>query len=204
MDPNNKFDKTNDDSTNFGGGAPAPMQGFQGGWNTSLNPFFPGGWTAALSQGYMPFPIPPFAAAPDQNETIARTDETAEPTIIKETQDAGEGFLPIRKGKGKVAASRNKSSNFSPKEDVFLVKSWLEISTDSVINTGQKREGFWARITTRYNKKRGPYPTRSFRSLQSRWDIIKAESFKFSGYMENVIRDNPSGMSDADKVKYYV
>ena len=33
----------------------------------------------------------------------------------------------------------------------------------------------------------------------SRWDHIKAEVSKFSGYMAEMIRSNPSGMSDADK-----
>ena len=34
----------------------------------------------------------------------------------------------------------------------------------------------------------------------SRWDHIKAEVSKFSGYMAEMIRSNPSGMSDADKL----
>ncbi|CAL5020078.1 unnamed protein product [Urochloa decumbens] len=33
----------------------------------------------------------------------------------------------------------------------------------------------------------------------NRWDHIKAEVSKFSGYMAEMIRSNPSGMSDADK-----
>ena len=88
-----------------------------------------------------------------------------------------------------------------PKEDVFLVKSWWEISYDPIINTLKKKEGFWARITSQYNKKRGSFPERSFRSLQSRWETIKAEASKFAGHMANVLKDNLSGMSDADKVR---
>jgi len=34
---------------------------------------------------------------------------------------------------------RSKGSNFSPKEDVNLVKSWLEISCDPITSTGQKK-----------------------------------------------------------------
>jgi hypothetical protein len=34
----------------------------------------------------------------------------------------------------------------------------------------------------------------------SRWDFIKAEMSKFSGYMAAVIRSNHSGMSNSDKV----
>lgn len=78
---------------------------------------------------------------------------------------------------------------------MFLVKSWLEVSCDPITNTWQKREAFWARIVNRYNGKRGAYPELSLRSLQSRWEIIKAEGSKFAAYMANVLRDNPSGMS---------
>jgi hypothetical protein len=119
---------------------------------------------------------------------------------MKESQGDGEGASVAAGRQRKVVPSRSKLSNFSPKEDMFLVKSWLEISYDPIINTGQKKEGFWARITSQYNNKRSSFPERSFRSLQSRWETIKAEASKFAGHMANVLRDNPSGISDADKV----
>nr|XP_034594732.1 uncharacterized protein LOC117856487 [Setaria viridis] len=58
----------------------------------------------------------------------------------------------------------------------------------------------WDIIMQRYNLRRGSYPERSLRSLQSRWDIIKAEVGKFSSFYADAIRENPSGMSDADKI----
>ncbi|GJN32130.1 hypothetical protein PR202_gb20608 [Eleusine coracana subsp. coracana] len=58
----------------------------------------------------------------------------------------------------------------------------------------------WDRILQRYNMRRRSYPERSVRSLQSRWDNIKAEAGKFSSFYAEVTRENPSGMSDADKV----
>jgi hypothetical protein len=57
---------------------------------------------------------------------------------------------------------------------------------------------------SQYNKKRATYPERTLKSLQSHWETIKAEASKFAGYMTNVLRENPSGMSDVDKVEYYV
>jgi len=81
----------------------------------------------------------------------------------------------------------------------MLCKSWLEISCDPVVNTGQRKEAFWIRVLNRYNSKCGSYPTRTQKSIMSRWDHIKAEVSKFSGYMAEMIRSNPSGMSDADK-----
>jgi hypothetical protein len=43
------------------------------------------------------------------------------------------------KERGKRLGGRVKLGNFLPEEDVNLVKSWLEISTDVVTNTGKKR-----------------------------------------------------------------
>jgi hypothetical protein len=106
--------------------------------------------------------------------------------------------VPTGKGKRTNVVSRTKLGNFNPEEDVNIVKSWLEISCDPITSTGQKKGGMWLRILQRYNL-RGSYRERSVRSLQSRWDIIKAEVGKFSFYAD-VIRENPSGMSDADKV----
>jgi len=57
----------------------------------------------------------------------------------------------------------------------------------------------WLRILQRYNLRRGAYPERSVKSLQNRWDTIKAEVGKFSSFHADVIRENPSGLSDADK-----
>jgi hypothetical protein len=34
----------------------------------------------------------------------------------------------------------------------------------------------------------------------SRWDTIKTQCSTFAGYMMAVLRQNPSGLSDADKV----
>ncbi|CAN6166513.1 unnamed protein product [Urochloa humidicola] len=99
----------------------------------------------------------------------------------------------------KVSASRNKQSNFSANEDNVLCKAWLEISCDPITNTGQRKESFWLRVVNRYNSKCGRYPQRSQKSIASRWDTIQAEVNKFSGYMAEKIRCNPSGMSDADK-----
>lgn len=80
----------------------------------------------------------------------------------------------------KVVATRNKQTNFSAYEDNLLCKSWLEISCDPVINTGQKRLSFWVRVVERYNSQRsvsgedtkinyeplGPYQNRSEQILR--------------------------------------
>src|SRR6266540_5513481 len=103
-------------------------------------------------------------------------------------------------GRGRVVRTRTKHTNFSAYEDNVLCKAWLEISCDPVTNTGQRKESFWARVLNRYNSQRSNYPERSQKSLMSRWDYIKAEVSKFSGYMAEMIRRNLSSMNDSDKV----
>nr|TKW13228.1 hypothetical protein SEVIR_5G086400v2 [Setaria viridis] len=98
--------------------------------------------------------MPPHA----QNQPVVSTVESVQPVVMKESQGDGEGASVAAGRRRKVGPSRSKLSNFSPKEDVFLVKSWLEISYDPIINTGQKKEGFWARITSHH------------------WETIKAEA----------------------------
>ncbi|CAL4955713.1 unnamed protein product [Urochloa decumbens] len=95
----------------------------------------------------------------------------------------------------KKGGSRIKLGNFAPEEDVIVVKSRLEMSWDPIINTLQKKENFWQRITKRYNENRGQYPERTLRSIQSRWERIKQESEKIAGFLA----ENASGKSDADK-----
>ncbi|CAN6203205.1 unnamed protein product [Urochloa humidicola] len=125
---------------------------------------------------------------------------------------SGEGLLDEAQGVGRADSSmsaapppvprkpaRNKQTNFSAYEDNLLCKSWLEIGCDAITNTGQRKESFWRRVVERYNSKRDKYPERSQKSIMSRWEHIKAEVSKFSGYMAEMTRSNPSGMSDADK-----
>jgi hypothetical protein len=96
---------------------------------------------------------------------------------------------------------RTKEQNFKPDEDLLLCKTWLEISSDPVISTGQRKEGLWARIEKRYNELRGEFPLRLNRALSSRWDKIRAETGKFVGFYARVLRENQSGLTDNDKVQ---
>jgi hypothetical protein len=115
-----------------------------------------------------------------------------------DTGSSGVAIPPC--GRHKVAATRIKHANFSVQEDNLLYKSWLEISCDPITNTGQRKESFGLRVLNRYNSQRMNFSEGSQKSIMSRWDFIKAEMSKFSGYMAAAIRLNRSGMSDSDKV----
>ncbi|CAN6317651.1 unnamed protein product [Urochloa humidicola] len=107
---------------------------------------------------------------------------------------------PTGKRKRTKVVSRIKLTNFKPEEDVNIVKSWLEISCDSIPCTAQKKDHVWKRIVQRYNLRRGSYPERSLKSVQNRWQIIKTEARKFASFYADVIRENPSGLSDTEKI----
>jgi hypothetical protein len=96
---------------------------------------------------------------------------------------------------------RTKEHNFKPDEDLLLCKTWLEISSDPVISTGQRKEVLWARIEKRYNELRGEFPMRLNRALSSRWNKIRAKTCKYAGFYVRVLRENQSGLTDNDKVK---
>jgi hypothetical protein len=62
-----------------------------------------------------------------------------------------------------VITSRTKMSDFGTHKDVNLVNSWMELSCDPIINTGQRKKRLWDYILVQYNTKRGAYPEHSAR-----------------------------------------
>jgi len=86
------------------------------------------------------------------------------------------------------------------KEDINLCHSWLAVSCDPVTNTGQKKGAFWGWVHEAYNSHRDTFPERSQKSLEKRWETIKNECSRFASYMATVLRENSSGMTEADKV----
>jgi hypothetical protein len=64
--------------------------------------------------------------------------------------------------------------------------------------------GFGLELKKRYNEQRGQFPCRLNRALSSRWDKIRADVSKFSGYYARVLREKQSGLTDDDKVRHIV
>ncbi|CAN6310314.1 unnamed protein product, partial [Urochloa humidicola] len=193
-----------------------PNDGSQGG--------FPGGNNAPFPPALYPYmygyQVPPYV--PHQgfqqfqsNVPLMHPTTSAAHTVLP-SAEMGEAFVendaedvyevPLqestRKGKKKKAGTKVKLGNFNPNEDVILVRSYAEISDDPITNTGQRKDRFWLRITERYNSERGRNPERSLRSLSSRFEVISKDVSKFASYHAGVVRDNPSGMTDADKTTH--
>ncbi|OEL15459.1 hypothetical protein BAE44_0023521 [Dichanthelium oligosanthes] len=115
----------------------------------------------------------------------------------------GEGTSkdPGSSSKGKKSGTKPKLSNFSNAEDNILVSCWLNVSTDPVAATGQRRSGFWGCVEAAYNsKKEHGHPTRTLRSLEGRWDFIKEQVSKFSGHLTQVRLEHRSGKGPDNEI----
>jgi len=73
-----------------------------------------------------------FHLAENANASAQNDEEDAEERPVSEA--------PTGKEKRAKVVSRIKLSNFSPDEDVNIVKSWLELSCDPITSTGQKKK----------------------------------------------------------------
>jgi hypothetical protein len=116
---------------------------------------------------------------------------------VQDINSPEKNAAPVQKQK------KTKEQNFTGPEDL-LCTTWLQISSDPIVHTGQRREGLWAQIEKRYNEKRGEFPCILNRALSSRWDKIRADVSKFSGYYARVPREKQSGLTDDDKVSHIV
>jgi hypothetical protein len=50
---------------------------------------------------------------------------------------------------------KSRTNNFTPTKDEYLLRSWLEISTNTLINNSQKKDKFWEQIAKQFNKYSG-------------------------------------------------
>ncbi|WVZ90622.1 hypothetical protein U9M48_036907 [Paspalum notatum var. saurae] len=138
----------------------------------------------------------PAAMCPPQYQAmLSGFDPMAQPTVGDEDDVEVLPTPPAHSGPSTEPRGRTKLSNFNPTEDTYLVKAWLEISCDPV-------DGFWKRVVERYDVRRCTFPKRTLRSLSSRWATIKAQCSKFAGRYAEAVHENPSGLSDADKITF--
>ena len=97
--------------------------------------------------------------------------------------------------------------NYTVVEDETLIRAWESMSLDSIHGTDQARSRFWQRVEDKYfqllprNAKR---VSRTFRSLQGRWDVIKTTCSRWSGCLQQVHNAPPSGTVEGDWVSFIV
>jgi hypothetical protein len=193
----------------------APMQT---GNSTSQSTMIPASQSAVYWNHYMNFVRNPLGSVeanpfgdsyPTSNTSTPLQGSNTIPSIpVNLDSDAEHSVQDINSPEKNAAPvlknKKSKEQNFTAPEDLLLCTTWLQISSDPIVHTRQRREGLWARIEKRYNEQRGQYPCRLNRALSSRWVKIRADVSKFSGYYARVLRENQSGLTDDDKVRQII
>jgi hypothetical protein len=140
-------------------------------------------------------PLEPFRVGEDLEE-----DEEDEGDDEEEVAEIGEEAF--------TAASRPhvRSANYTEAEDILLVRAWAAVGMDATTGTDQTGKRYWQRIEDTYcrikPKNRG-FISRTYRSLQGRWDLIKPACSRWSAAMDQVRDEPPSGTVESDYVSTY-
>jgi hypothetical protein len=125
--------------------------------------------------------------------------EDAEGGDEEEEDDDDEDITEIQE----EAFTRVRSSNYTDAEDILLVRAWASVGLDAGTGTDQTGKRYWQRIEDAYLKmkpKRSGFASRSFRSLQGRWDLMKPACARWSAAMDQVMDAPPSGTVESDYV----
>uniref|UniRef100_A0A0D3D981 Myb-like domain-containing protein n=1 Tax=Brassica oleracea var. oleracea TaxID=109376 RepID=A0A0D3D981_BRAOL len=92
---------------------------------------------------------------------------------------------------------------WSVKEDLILIGSWLNTSKDSIVSNEQKGAAFWKRIVSNYNSSPlllGTVP-REIGQCKQRWARINDLVCKLCGCYDMALREQRSGQNENDVMK---
>ncbi|KAI4990134.1 hypothetical protein ZWY2020_038497 [Hordeum vulgare] len=135
-------------------------------------------------------PLEPFRVGDDLEE-----DEEGEGDGEEEVAKIGEEAF--------TAASRPhaRSTNYTEAEDILLVRAWASVGMDATTGTDQTGKRYWHRIEYNYCRikpKNSGFISRSYRSLQGRWELMKPACACWSAAMDQVRDAAPSGTMESD------
>lgn len=95
--------------------------------------------------------------------------------------------------------SGKKRTKWSGKDNILLLQSWLNVSTDRVVGNEQKSDLFWNKIRAQYEEYRDDAsPSRTWLSLKSHFNKLNADLQKFVGCHTKAVNHWKSGHSDKD------
>ena len=100
-----------------------------------------------------------------------------------------------------------RSTNYTDAEDVLLVRAWASVGMYAGIGTNQSGKLYWQRIEDAYLKmkpKNSRFISRTYRSLQGRWELMKPACSRWSAAMDQVMDAPPSGTVESDYVSSYL
>jgi hypothetical protein len=98
--------------------------------------------------------------------------------------------------------SKRRASNFTVKEDKFLISTWLNTSLDPVQGNEQKLNSFYTRIWVYFHKFKEFDSDRNMCFVMNQWSAINSCTSKFCGYLIQVESIHQSGITEANKVNY--
>ncbi|XBI35923.1 hypothetical protein VPH35_121535 [Triticum aestivum] len=135
-------------------------------------------------------PLEPFRVGDDLEE-----DEEDEGDGEEEVAEIGEEAF--------TAASRPhaRSTNYTEAEDILLVCPWAAVGMDATTGTDQTGKRYWRRIEDNYCRikpKNNGFISRTYRSLQGRWELMKPACARWSAAMDQVRDAPPSGTVESD------
>lgn len=141
-------------------------------------------------------PLEPFRVGDDLEE-----DEEDEGDDEEEVAEIGEEAF--------TAASRPhaRSTNYTEAEDILLVRAWASVGMDATTGTDQTGKRYWQRIEDNYCRikpKNSGFISRTYRSLQGRWELMKPACARWSAAMDQVRDAPPSGTVESDYVSTYL
>ena len=94
---------------------------------------------------------------------------------------------------------RERGKNFSLKETALLASCWLAVSCDPIVGADQQASTFWERIIPMWELEKQKDPmilARTLQSLQSHWSDCSKSVQKFSGIINKILNDLPSGWNE--------
>ncbi|KAM0925799.1 hypothetical protein ACQ4PT_003960 [Festuca glaucescens] len=94
-----------------------------------------------------------------------------------------------------------RSTNYTEAEDILLVRAWAHVGMDASTCTDQTGKRYWQRIEDTYCKikpKNSGFISRTYRSLQGRWELMKPACARWSAAMDQVRDAPPSGTVERD------
>ena len=97
-----------------------------------------------------------------------------------------------------------RSTNYTEAEDIALVKAWEGVPLNAAAATGndQARKRYWERIVDRFRQLMPEPSTRSLRSLQGRYVVIKQSCSRWSECLKQARNAPPGGCIVDDHVSF--
>jgi len=95
------------------------------------------------------------------------------------------------------------AKKWSVEEDKRLIRACMNIGTDAVVGSDQKKSSFWKRVTSNFNEYRPCGASiRSWKTLNGHWSRCFPLVSKWAGILLELERSNQSGWNDSMSIEH--